>query len=121
MGLPTQYTSREIRRWEKNYSRLLYISENSRPTRKSIRLGMSPLLDATVLFYVQNLRRAGIPVTRDCLMSIAKSVLSVLRVEGLKASTRWLEGFRDRYNLKFVKLHGEKKSADIDLAEVRSL
>ena len=31
----------------------------------------------------------------------------------MEFSEGWLRGFRDRYNIKFVKLHGEKQDADM--------
>jgi len=61
-----------------------------------------------------------LPINRPLLMETATQLAEGLDIQDFKATVGWLERWKERNNIKFKKLHGEKQDAD-DFGAERSV
>jgi hypothetical protein len=75
-------------------------------------------LDKVVYEWFHQCRSEGIPISGPMLMEKAKSYHEELKTEGdCDYSTGWLQKFKNRHGIHYLKISGEKLSANHELVE----
>ncbi|CAB1110321.1 unnamed protein product [Ectocarpus sp. CCAP 1310/34] len=93
-------------------------------SKKNVRTGNNPEVDAIALDLLEKARKTKMPVTRDVLRSFGRAARATLladpaaskevkaRVEDFKAGERWARNFVKRNSIDSVRLHGEAGSVN---------
>jgi hypothetical protein len=83
---------------------------NGRPgEHKKLEEGLSAWVE-------QRIRTPGMTVTPGSLANLARRMASMMGIQGFEASRAWVTRFRRRHGLVYVRLRGERASADGDAA-----
>lgn len=88
------------------------IYSNASDNKKRISTGKFKEVDNIVYDWVVKARNSNKPVPGYAIMEKATITAKNLKLENFSASRGWLSGFKERFGLKFKKLHGEAASVD---------
>lgn len=89
---------------------------NGNLSRKRKRLGKAEDVEGALLDWFKNARLKKIPISRGILSEKAEHFAQMMGVENFTPSNGWLTRWKQRNNIVFRKLHGEKQNADFDAA-----
>ena len=84
----------------------------SGPKWKNAKIGSFDDVESAILKWFSNVREQNVPVSGPILLAKAEEFAKKLEVENFKASTGWLERFKERNGITFKKVFGEAKSVD---------
>ncbi|CAB1112872.1 unnamed protein product [Ectocarpus sp. CCAP 1310/34] len=102
-------------------------------SKKNVRTGNNPEVDAIALDLLEKARKTKMPVTRDVLRSFGRAARATLladpaastevkaRVEDFKAGERWARNFVKRNSIDSVRLHGEAGSVNKEAIKVEDM
>lgn len=93
-------------------------SEN--PQRKRQRAGKAPSVEGALKDWFTMARSKDIPLSTTILQEKATSLATTMHIEDFNPTAGWLYRWKQRNNVGYKKLHGEKKDADSQAAEHRT-
>ena len=82
------------------------------PKRKNNKTGSFDEIENAILKWFSNAREQGAPISGPVLLKKANDFAEMLGITNFKASTGWLERFKERNGITFKKVCGESKSVD---------
>jgi hypothetical protein len=103
--------------WEKRDSiieRSALLSKEAKQKTFKASVGQFTELEDMLYIWIDNMRRARLPVSPSLAIAKAKNIASTLSISDLdfKASWQWLNRFRARQGLQKMLLHGEGAEVD---------
>jgi hypothetical protein len=77
-----------------------------------------PDVERAVYMWHQDQRRRGFSVSGAMLIEKAETAFAILhpRAQKWEPTTGWLDGFKERYDIRCLKVAGESRSADVPAA-----
>ncbi|GBN52467.1 Tigger transposable element-derived protein 4, partial [Araneus ventricosus] len=93
------------------------VKKNGNLSRKRKREGKSEEIETALLEWFKNARERKIPISRAILFQKAQDFANLFGDSDFKATEGWLTRWKDRNNIVYRKLHGEKQDADSASAE----
>lgn len=91
-------------------------TQNKTKARKRTRGPDNPNVDKCVLKWFKQARDNKIPISGPIMRTKAEQFASALGNQAFKASTGWLDGFKNRNGISFKTVCGESGSVDVRLA-----
>ena len=88
------------------------------PKRKNAKIGTFDDVENAILKWFSNVRDQNVPVSGPILLAKAAEFARKLNIENFKASSGWLERFKERNGITFKKVCGEAKSVDTTSADM---
>ena len=98
--------------WLKNANSIKESYLKFGPKRKNAKTGSFDDVESAILKWFSNVREQNVPVSGPILLAKAEEFAKKLEVENFRASTGWLERFKERNGITFKKVCGEAKSVD---------
>nr|XP_042912844.1 tigger transposable element-derived protein 6-like [Parasteatoda tepidariorum] len=92
------------------------IKKNGNLSRKRKREGKSEEIEMALLEWFKNARERRIPISRGILFHKAQDFANLFGDSDFKATDGWLTRWKERNNIVYRKLHGEKQDADFSSA-----
>lgn len=87
-------------------------------TRKcTLKKAELPEMEKVLYRWFINLREKNIPVSGDMIKQKALSISASLNIGDFRASDGWLQRFKNRYGVRFLKICGEKLSSQPELID----
>ena len=86
--------------------------------RKNARISSFEEVENATLKWFTMVRDANLPVSGPVLLGKAEEFASKLRISDFKASTGWLDRFKDRNGITFKKVCGEARSVDTESSDM---
>ena len=99
--------------WLKNATSIKESYHKFGPKRKNSKVGSFDDVENAILKWFSNVREQNVPVSGPILLAKAEEFSQKLEIENFKASTGWLERFKERNGITFKKVCGEAKSVDM--------
>ncbi|GBN80186.1 Tigger transposable element-derived protein 4 [Araneus ventricosus] len=93
------------------------VKKNSNLLRKCKREGKLEEIETALLEWFKIARERKIPISRPILFQKAQDFTNLFGYSDFKATDGWLARWKDRSNIVYRKLHGEKQVADSAAAE----
>ncbi|XP_056008513.1 tigger transposable element-derived protein 6-like [Ostrea edulis] len=84
----------------------------SNPERKRQRSGKAPTVESALTEWFTAARSRDIPISSNILQEKAVDLASQMNINDFNATSGWLSRWKQRNNIGFKKMHGEKKDAD---------
>ena len=97
--------------------RIRYESNESNPERKRQRSGKAEDVEGALSQWFNNARARDIPVSGPILAEKAKDLAKHLNREDFNPTNGWLSRWKERHNIVYKRIHGEKKDADLIAAD----
>lgn len=88
------------------------------PKRKNARISSFEEVENATLKWFTMVRDANLPASGPVLLSKAEEFASKLGISDFKASTGWLDRFKDRNGITFKKVCGEARSIDTESSDM---
>ena len=88
------------------------------PKRKNAKIGTFDDVENAILKWFSNVRDQNVPVSGPILLAKAEEFARKLNIENFKASSGWLEHFKERNGITFKKVCGEAKLVDTTSANM---
>ena len=92
-------------------------SANLMKNRKTMKPAKFDELDRVLYEWFKQRRSEGIPISGFILREKAREFHQTMDLEECQFSDGWLKNFRKRYDIKYLKVSGEKNSVDTEAAE----
>ncbi|XP_037557867.1 tigger transposable element-derived protein 4-like [Dermacentor silvarum] len=81
-------------------------------SRKRMRTGAHPELEQALLIWIREARSNHLPLSGDIVAAKALSLAAMLGIENFASSDGWLTRFKQRHDLVFKSVSGERASVD---------
>lgn len=92
--------------------RQAFESEKFHASRKRLRTAAHPQLEEALLRWITDCRNAHLPLSGPLIMAQGEKYAAMMNIESFKASEGWFARFRERHELVFRSVCGEKASVD---------
>lgn len=99
--------------WIKNADTIKDGFKTFSPARKNMRTGQCDELETALLQWFKYARDQNAPISGTVLMAMAEQFAESLNIAGFKASTRWLDRFKERKGIVFRTVNGEARIVDV--------
>jgi hypothetical protein len=96
------------------------MESNANSRRKRVRTGKDVDVEKALVEWVKNARQQDIPISGPILTEKAKHLATQMNKPDFTPTNGWLERWKDRNNIVYKKIHGEKKDPGIPVADNRS-
>ncbi|XP_041361927.1 tigger transposable element-derived protein 4-like [Gigantopelta aegis] len=97
--------------------RTRYECNKTNPERKRLRSGKAEDVEGALSEWFDSARSRDIPVSGPILAEKAKDLAKHLHKEDFNPTNGWLSRWKERHNIVYKRLHGEKKDADLVAAD----
>lgn len=85
---------------------------NIKSTRKRLKQSQHPEVDKKLYDWFLTMRANKVELSGDLILQKAKEIATSLEIADFAGSHGFLDGFKSRHNIKFLKLHGQGGSVD---------
>lgn len=92
------------------------VANTQKPTKQcTLKSAEFPEMEQRIYNWFLAQREKNIPITGDMIKHKALSLKTVMNIQRFNASEGWLQRFKTRYGIRFLKVTGEKLSSQPEL------